>query len=606
APNRSTSTSLKNISLAMVRCLSRVHIRLFTRAFIFFLRPRVKTYRRSPCGSSAYTRRNNMLLSLLMLMFMSDDAYARFPFIRDRYTATFGAFTKKQLQDAKQSTRDMFYFAYDNYVRHAFPLDELDPINCTGRGHDHANPSNININDVLGDYSLSLIESLDSLVVFANKSEFHNAVRLIIDNVSFERNVTVQVFEPTIRVIGSLLSAHLILTDESNMLGDYWLRGYDGELLTMAHDLASRLLPAFEGTNTGLPYPRVNLLSGVNEGTVNETCTAGAGSLLLEFGILSRLLGDSTFEDLARRTNHKLWSLRNANTGLLGNVVNIQTGEWRGVASGLGAGLDSFYEYLLKCYVLFGAESDIRMFREAYAQIIGQMRRGRDSCVFGEGEPPIYVNVDMRDGSMLNTWIDALQASFAAVQVLNGDIDEAICFHALYYSIWKRFDAIPERYNWHLKAPDVFFYPLRPELAESTYMLYRATQNPFYLHVGRDILQSLNAFTRVKCGYATVHNVIDKSLEDRMESFFLSETTKYLFLLFDTDNAVNRNEERILFTTEGHIIPISERLRKVPQNVPPVFASNYSCESFPWRDQPPLDEFRLQQMFQLAGFNDTS
>lgn len=81
------------------------------------------------------------------------------------------------------------------------------------------------------------------------------------------------------------------------------------------------------------------------------------------------------------------------------------------------------------------------------------------------------------------------------------------------------------------RAPDVFFYPLRPELAESTYMLYRATQNPFYLHVGRDILQSLNAFTRVKCGYATVHNVVDKSLEDRMESFFLSETTKYLFLV---------------------------------------------------------------------------
>lgn len=71
---------------------------------------------------------------------------------------------------------------------------------------------------------------------------------------------------------------------------------------------------------TGLPYPRVNLLTGVNEGTVNETCTAGAGSLLLEFGILSRLLGDSTFEDLARRTNHKLWSLRNTNTGLLGNT----------------------------------------------------------------------------------------------------------------------------------------------------------------------------------------------------------------------------------------------------------------------------------------------
>lgn len=77
----------------------------------------------------------------------------------------------------------------------------------------------------------------------------------------------------------------------------------------------------------------------------------------------------------------------------------------------------------------------------------------------------------------------------------------------------------------------MYFYPLRPELAESTYMLYRATQNPFYLRVGFDILHSLNTFARVKCGYATLHNVVDKSLEDRMESFFLSETVKYLYLV---------------------------------------------------------------------------
>lgn len=52
--------------------------------------------------------------------------------------------------------------------------------------------------------------------------------------------------------------------------------------------------------------------------------------------------------------------------------------------------------------------------QEAYALIIRQLRRGRDRCVFGEGETPIYVNVDMRDGSLLNTWIDALQVCFRA------------------------------------------------------------------------------------------------------------------------------------------------------------------------------------------------
>jgi len=83
-------------------------------------------------------------------------------------------------------------------------------------------------------------------------------------------------------------------------------------------------------------------------------------------------------------------------------------------------------------------------------------------------------------------------------QVLAGDLEEAICLHSMYYAIWQRFDAIPERYNWHLQQPDVLFYPLRPEFVESTYYLYQATKNPFYLHVGKHIVNSLNNYTRVR------------------------------------------------------------------------------------------------------------
>ena len=56
-----------------------------------------------------------------------------------------------------EETRQMFTFGYDSYMKYAFPKDELDPIHCTGRGPDHENPSNININDVLGDYSLGKV-----------------------------------------------------------------------------------------------------------------------------------------------------------------------------------------------------------------------------------------------------------------------------------------------------------------------------------------------------------------------------------------------------------------------------------------------------------------
>lgn len=52
-------------------------------------------------------------------------------------------------------------------------------------------------------------------------------------------------------------------------------------------------------------------------------------------------------------------------------------------------------------------------------------------------------------------------------------MEDAICLHAFYYAIWKRYGALPERYNWQLQAPDVLFYPLRPELVESTYLLYQ-------------------------------------------------------------------------------------------------------------------------------------
>jgi mannosidase alpha-like ER degradation enhancer 1 len=91
-----------------------------------------------------------------------------------------------------------------------------------------------------------------------------------------------------------------------------------------------------------------------------------------------------------------------------------------------------------------------------------------------------------------------LQAFYPTVQTLDGDLEEAICFHALYFAIWKKFDVLPERFNWKLKLPDVNFYPLRPEFAEATYFLYRSTRNPFYLHVAKLIIENLNRYTKVK------------------------------------------------------------------------------------------------------------
>lgn len=58
-----------------------------------------------------------------------------------------------------------------------------------------------------------------------------------------------------IRVLGGLVSAHILATDSTNRLGQ---RVYNNELLNLAQDLGQRFLPAFD-TPTGLPYAWVNL-----------------------------------------------------------------------------------------------------------------------------------------------------------------------------------------------------------------------------------------------------------------------------------------------------------------------------------------------------------
>lgn len=105
-----------------------------------------------------------------------------------------------------------------------------------------------------------------------------------------------------------------------------------------------------------------------------------------------------------------------------------------------------------------------------------------------------------------------------------------------------------------------------PEFIESTFFLYQATKDPFYLDVGVQIFEDLQR-AKVPCGLATIANVVDTQLEDRMESFVLSETLKYLYLLFDEDNPIAGSDSNIVFSTEGHILTLNaEQLRPMSKS----------------------------------------
>ena len=101
---------------------------------------------------------------------------------------------------------------------------------------------------------LGLIDVLDTLAIMGNKTEFQKAVQLVLENVSFDKNNVVQVFEANIRVLGGLLSAHLLMEDTNGPFKDLMPDWYAGDLLTLAHDLADRLILAFDQTESGKTF----------------------------------------------------------------------------------------------------------------------------------------------------------------------------------------------------------------------------------------------------------------------------------------------------------------------------------------------------------------
>ena len=144
--------------------------------------------------------------------------------------------------------------------------------------------------------------------------------------------------------------------------------------------------------------------------------------------------------------------------------------------AGLGAGVDSYYEYLLKAYELFGAPQYLVMFDQAYAAILKHHLNNRP--------PGLAVNVHMETLEVSNQWVDSLGAFFPGLQVGYGDVAGAVASHELYFAIWRKYAALPERWNWASRSAEIKLYPLRPEFAESTYLLYRATKDDYYLRVG--------------------------------------------------------------------------------------------------------------------------
>ncbi|KAE9417414.1 hypothetical protein Angca_008522, partial [Angiostrongylus cantonensis] len=435
----------------------------------------------------------------------------------------------------REKVKGMFYHAYNGYLNYAFPLDELKPITCTGQ-------------DTWGSFSLSLVDALDTLIVMGNTTEFRRAVDVVLKSVRTDANVNVSVFETNIRIIGGLISAHMLSGRvEGMVLEDGW--PCSGPLLRLAASMASRLLPAFN-TDTGMPYGTVNLKYGVPKSETPITCTAGIGTFIVEFGTLSRLTGNPQFERVALRALETLWRTRSS-ISLVGNHINVQTGQWKATDTGIGAGVDSYFEYLVKGALLFQRPDLMKQFNEYASAINRYVRRG-----------DWFLWVSMDKGAVSLPIFQSLEAFWPGLLTMVGDVEDASRIMLQYSQVIRQYGFPPEFYNiqnsakFHFQSDKRSAFPLRPEIVESLMYLYRATEDPQFLELGAQIVDAIEHSAKTSCGYATINNVEDHSIEDRMESFFLAETTKYLYLLFDPENFLHNDGllARIIDTPNGECV----------------------------------------------------
>jgi mannosidase alpha-like ER degradation enhancer 2 len=255
---------------------------------------------------------------------------------------------------------------------------------------------------------------------------------------------------------------------------------------------------------------------------------------------------------------------RRSPIGLVGTWINVETGQWTDTDSHISGAIDSYYEYLLKCAILFDDQDCRRMWRDSIAAINKYLadatlaekrlvgKRFPGGVLWGTYAELWYGHADMYTGKRTMATYGALDAFFPAVLALSGDLNRARLLQDSSFRMWTKYGIEPEEISYRYGTLEVGSpgYPLRPEIVESTYYLYHYTRNPKYLRMGETMWRDFVKYCRTDVGYAALKSVVTKEKADSMQSFLFAETFKYFYLLFAPRSRLNFNA--IVFNTEAH------------------------------------------------------
>lgn len=493
--------------------------------------------------------------------------------------------------------KEAFIHAWTGYRKYAMGHDELMPLSQRGV-------------DGLGGLGATVLDSIDTAMVMGI-NDIVSEAGLWIENNLVERINTkgqVNLFETTIRILGGLLSAYHLSGNQQDTFHHTGMAlnhtGAKPEVfLEAAKALADRLITAFTSSPTNVPYSDVILRDrSAHPAPDGLSSTAEVSTLQLEFNYLSKISGDQKYGTMAMKVLEHLKSLPKVE-GLVPIYISPQTGEFSGENIRLGSRGDSYYEYLIKVWIQQKNSRDtelkylFEMYEEAMKGVrhllvrksipkglvfVGELPYGSSSSfspkmdhlvcflpgTLALGATKGYTRKKAIENGLLTTEDienlklaeDLAKTCFEMYAVTSTGLAPEIA----YFHIEGGSEGGPDGGNKSSEyVDDIIIKPndrhnlLRPETVESFFVLYRITEDIKYREWGWQIFEAFEKYTKVDSGgYSSLDDVttVPPHRRDKMETFFLGETLKYLYLLFGDSNVLPL--DKFVFNTEAHPLPI--------------------------------------------------
>jgi len=421
--------------------------------------------------------------------------------------------TEYKETDLAQEVKNEFKRSWEAYKKFAWGHDVLKPITKT---HSDWYAQSLHI---------SPIDAYSTMKVMGLDKEADEVYQYILDSVDFDKDIFVKTFEVNIRILGGLLAMYQYTDDQ--------------KILALAEDFGTRMLPAFESP-TGMPYYWVNLKTGEVKGA--DINVAEGGSYTFEMGILSHFTGKPIFYEKAKRATLAIFD-RRTDIGLIGERINIESGEWTDERAHIGCCIDSYYEYMYKSWLLLGDEEVKVMWDTSLVAINKHIAEDFEGNLW-------FAQVNMNTGEIMNRIVTLYDAYFPGVLALNNDLERAEKNQASWNQLWNKNGLEPTVYDYGIDSITGPNYDLNPEIIESAWYLYEITGKVKYKIMLEKYFSDLKKYCRNDVAYTSMENVITKKRRDYMPTFFFAETLKYLYLGFS--DIGSKYQENYVFSTEAH------------------------------------------------------